>query len=117
MQPSHTTPRPARSRRAHAAVLVFVLLALCGGVGIIGWELLGDWVAFPRSSATAVGAGLRDVVNYKIARNDYPVVQRPPVVPAASAVLPEDAEVIGVTAGTRHRAYALSALAPEAAHV
>ncbi len=45
------------------------------------------------------------------------VISRPPVVPAGGADLREEAEVVGVTAGGRSRAYALAALAPITGHV
>src|SRR5262249_62420187 len=46
-----------------------------------------------------------------------PVVQLPMTVPADAASVPDDAVVIGVEAGGRHRAYLLEALYPSASHV
>ena len=46
-----------------------------------------------------------------------PFVQLPMTVPANAASLPDDAVVIGVEAGGRHRAYLLEALYPSASHV
>jgi hypothetical protein len=48
---------------------------------------------------------------------DQPAIDTPTVLPAASARLPDEAEVIGVSAGGRHRAYAVSAMRPRRAHV
>lgn len=47
----------------------------------------------------------------------FPGITTPPVRPAAQAELPDEAEVIGVSAGGRHRAYALSAFTGPMRHV
>jgi hypothetical protein len=44
-------------------------------------------------------------------------IRQPPALPAASAGLGDDVEVVGVSAGGRHRAYLLSALVPIRGHV
>src|SRR5262245_60665997 len=46
-----------------------------------------------------------------------PGLRQPPTVPAATADVPDDAEVLGVSAGGRHRAYLVTALSRLRSHV
>jgi hypothetical protein len=46
-----------------------------------------------------------------------PGLRRPPALPAAKATVPDDAEVLGVSAGGRHRAYLVSAMSGMSTHV
>jgi hypothetical protein len=48
---------------------------------------------------------------------DLPGIQQPPALPAGVVKLPENAPVIGLAAGGRHRAYLLEALAQPEGHI
>jgi hypothetical protein len=94
-QPISRAPR-ALSWRGAAVFIVLSAAALCIG-------FLAVWVL-----ASSRKTQLPFALKY------FPAFQRPVTIPAAEATLQDDAEVVGVQAGGRSRAYVLEALyAPE----
>jgi hypothetical protein len=67
---------------------------------------------FPAPSVPPVNAGLEGSTPFY-----WPAIRRPPVRDAASAGLADDAAVIGVSAGGKHRAYLVRAFAGTMHHV
>jgi hypothetical protein len=96
-----TTPRGWGSRAVRCGAAVFLS---CGGAALVLWCWLGGW-----------GAASGDSPPFEPV--DQPVIQTAPALPAGSAGLRDDDEVIGVAAGGRHRAYLVAALAPVELHV
>jgi hypothetical protein len=89
--------------------LALIVTILTGIGGLIWWALAtGDGWAIPTDPT---GPNRDDEL---ITR---PLIQKPATVPADRAGLDDDAEVIGVSAGGRHRAYAVAALARVEYHV
>ncbi len=78
---------------------VFVL----GGGAAAGWVLSLGADGLRRASAN-------------VELFDLPALQEPPALPAETAKVPDDAAVIGVSAGGRHRAYLVEALTPREGH-
>lgn len=97
---------PPSSSRRGIVLAAAVPLFLLGGIGLL--------LAEARSGLVAV-AGDEETYEYDLF--EYPSVRRPPAVPAASAPLTDDLEVIGVSVGGRQRAYLLEALVPKSGHV
>jgi Protein of unknown function (DUF3179) len=113
-----TDPGPRRVRRRRALLpAALLLLCLAGAAALTTLGLLrpGRAVPPPEDEPPAVpppkGAGPPPaVLRAPPDLMDLPGVDRPPVRPAAEAGLGDDAEVIGVLAGGRPRAYLVDAL-------
>jgi len=88
---------PVPRRRARAALTAAALVLVGGGICFLtcAWPTENWGLLIPARSP------------YDLA--DLPPVQQPPALSAAAVRLADDAEVIGVAAGGRHRAYALDA--------
>jgi hypothetical protein len=94
------------SRNAHRAVIAVLLFVICGTAAVIAGELMAWKKEPPPPPSQHLFLSERQVG-----------IRLPPAVPAASAGLAEGEVVVGVSAGGRHRAYRLAALAPIRGHV
>jgi hypothetical protein len=95
-------PRTTACERL-AFTAIFSLLLIGGGVTLVLWLWLEGW-----------GVHAEDTI---VKLTDEPAVQRPMVLPAGACWLPDDEEVLGVSAGGRHRAYHIRALAVVNRHI
>jgi hypothetical protein len=102
--------RPAlawmRSRYVQRGIVAVMLLVIGEAVFVIACELM-TWM---QESSPLVS-------QYIIPPYQDELIQQPPAVPAASADLKEDVEVVGVSAGGRHRAFLISTLGTVRSHV
>jgi hypothetical protein len=94
-------PHPTRPSRRARPVLAVALVLIGAGAASVLWFVVRDDVPAP------AGPELWDA----------PGVREPPACSADSVELPDDARLIAVSAGGRHRAYALEALLARDRHV
>lgn len=99
------------NRRRIAVILAAGLTVLGGVFGVVYWrERSALW-------ANRHGYRISEPAEHTWYPHPVPGLQRPTVVPAASAALNDDEEVIGVELGGRARAYRLSALRDRSRHI
>ncbi len=100
---------PAPSVRFTFGVIAAIFLSAL--VIAVALSFAGDWFG-PPATTTRPPSMMALSTPFIL-----PGVEQPPTYPAATAAVPDDAEVIGVSAGGRHRAYLVPALSRATSHV
>src|SRR5262245_51462713 len=105
---------PGSSRSFWPKVILLAGASLAALAVAIALVIGGDWFQ-PHSPSSS----LRTPPSVASFSTPFvmPGLQRPPAQPAGTVNLPDDAEVLGVSAGGRHRAYLVAALSGISSHV
>jgi hypothetical protein len=88
------------------------------GIGAVMLLLIGGAIFVIACELKALRQEVSPLVSQRIIPPYEDVlIQKPPAVPAASADLKDDSEVVGISAGGRHRAFLISRLGTVRSHV